>query len=302
MDAAQTQARTLVAEASYPEGPLCLDGDLLWVEFGRDAVMILGAEETQPRLLWSRPGAGPAAVIAGAQNDLWVTGYGCDALIHLSRAGETLELIERDTTGEAIIGPNDLVLDAARGPCRAGARSDRGVFFTASGVFELDAPVQGRVLYRRPDDGSVVPAADAIHYANGIAFSPDQDTLYVAEHFTNSVLRYRVGPDGALSHRQVHADLTTIAPAPRFDEPKLGPDGLKVLPSGVLLVAQYGGGRLITVAPNGTLAGIIDVPLQYSTNVALHPDEASIVVTAFGQDAPPYAGALFQLPIPTQLR
>ncbi len=169
MDATNPQLRPVVADACYPEGPLCLEGDLLWVEFGRDAVMILGADDARPRTLWSRPGAGPAAVIAGARDDLWVTGYGCDALIHLSRSGETLAIIERDETGAALIGPNDLVLDAAG-----------GVYFTASGVFELDAPVEGRVLHCRPTDGAIVPAAAAIHYANGIALSPAQDALYVA--------------------------------------------------------------------------------------------------------------------------
>lgn len=286
MDATDPQLRTVVADACYPEGPMFLGHDLLWVEFGRDAVMILGPDDTRPRTLWSRPGAGPAAVVAGAQDDLWVTGYGCDALIHLSRSGETLAIIERDETGAALMGPNDLVLDAAG-----------GLFFTASGVFELDAPVQGRVLYRRPTDGSIIEVAEGIHYANGIGLSPDQDALYVAEHFTNSVLRYRVGPDGELSERRVFADLTAIAPAPVFDEPKIGPDGMKVLPSGTLLVAQYGGGRLIAVAPDGALAGVINLPLQYSTNVALHPDGVAVVVTAFERDEPPYRGRLLLLPL-----
>ena len=289
MDAAEPQIRTVVADACYPEGPMFLGHDLLWVEFGKDAVMILGPDDAQPRTLWSRPGAGPAAVIAGAEDDLWVTGYGCDALIHLSRGGETLAIIDRDHTGAPLIGPNDLVLDAAG-----------GIFFTASGMFELDAPVQGRVLYRRPD-GAVIEAAGAVHYANGIGLSPAHDALYVAEHFTNSVLRYRVGPDGDLSERRVFADLTAIAPATAFDEPKIGPDGMKVLPSGRLLVAQYGGGRLIAITPDGALDGIINVPLQYSTNVALHPDGDAIIVTAFEHDEPPYPGRLLLLPLPLPL-
>jgi gluconolactonase len=290
MDLSDPHIRTVVADACYPEGPLCLEGDLLWVEFGRDAVMILSADDARPRTLWSRPGAGPAAVIAGAKDDLWVTGYGCDALIHLSRDGETLAIIERDSDGAALIGPNDLVLDAAG-----------GLYFTASGVFELDAPVEGRILYHRPADGVIIQVAESIHYANGIGLNPAGDLLYVCEHFTNSLLSYRVAPDGTLSERQVLADLTAIAPAPRHDEPKLGPDGMKVLPSGTLLVAQYGGGRLIAVTAEGALAGVVELPLQYCTNVALHPDGDAVIVTAFERDEPPYPGKLLSLSLSLSL-
>lgn len=275
-----SQFEVVVDDACYPEGPLWIDGLLYWVECTRDALMVL--DRGQPHRLWHGPGAGPAAVARGAGDDLWLTAYDSNQIICIGRDGTTRTVLDQDHDGKALIGPNDLVMD------RAG-----GLYFTASGVFELDAPIQGKVYYRAPT-GDLREVAGGIHYANGVAISGDGSTLFVSEHFRNRVLSYDVGQDGTLSESQVFAELGSVAPPPRVNDPRLGPDGLKVTSSGVVLIAQYGGGRIIAVRADGTLDGVFEVPYPYTTNVALEPSERSMWVTAFKEDAPPYPGAVFE--------
>jgi sugar lactone lactonase YvrE len=305
--------KTLVNDAHYPEGPLWVDDRLLWVEFGRDAVMRLEADG-EPRVLWSSPGVGPAAVTAGAEDDLWVTGYGNNSLIRIGRDGSFLEAVDRDAQGRVLLGPNDLVLDG-----------QGRLIFTLSGVFELDAPVQGRVCLRTAA-GEIRTVADGIHYANGVALSKCGEQLVVSEHFKNRVLSFDVQPDGTLSGRRVLAELDSIAPrlevAPERKEgaqrrrggapsharramaaqvpvtdPRLGPDGLKVTASGVVLVAQYGGGRVIAINPDGTLHKVFTLPLRFVTNVGFGATEETVYITAFESEEPPCRGAVLEAQI-----
>jgi sugar lactone lactonase YvrE len=274
--------KTIDDDAHYPEGPLYIDGTLHWVEFVRDAVMILEPGARNKRVLWRCEGVGPAAVARGAGEVLWLTGYGDNTVVCIGRGGETREVLRGDAAGRPFLGPNDLVLDE-RG----------GLYFTASGVFELDAPVQGEVYYRAPD-GGVRSVADAIHYANGLALTPDGGALYVAEHLQNRVLRYEVGPGGALSGRRVFAELARVAPPPRFEDPRLGPDGMKVAADGRLLVAQYGGGRVIALDPGGGFAGELRLPHRFTTNVALEPAGERLWITAFAAEEAPCRGGVFE--------
>lgn len=276
---------TIVEDAHYPEGPLWLDGRLYWVEFARDAVMVMVPEQEQKRALWVRHGAGPAAVARGTGDELWVTAYESNQVICIGRDGTTREVLGEDDHGCPFVGPNDLVMD------RQG-----GLYFTASGVFELDAPMEGKVFYRGPGrDRPPVAVADGIHYANGVAITQDGAALFVSEHFQNRVLRYDVGPDGVLSGGRVFAELTTIAPPPRAPDPRLGPDGLKVTSSGEVLIAQYGGGRVIAVRPDGRLDRVLDLPYRFTTNVALGRSEHTLWITAFKEEVPPYPGAVFMI-------
>lgn len=269
-------------DAHYPEGPLYIGGTLYWVEFVRDAVMVLEPGADGKRTLWRCEGVGPAAVARGAGDALWLTGYGDNTVVCIGRDGATREVLREGADGRPFLGPNDLVLD------RHG-----GLYFTASGVFELDAPVQGEVYYRAPD-GGVRSVADQIHYANGLALTPDGGALYVAEHFRNRVLRYEVGPGGALSGRRVFAELARVAPPPPCEDPRLGPDGMKVTRDGRLLVAQYGGGRVIALDPGGGFIGALRLPHRFTTNVALEPAGERLWITAFADEEAPCRGGVFE--------
>lgn len=80
-------------------------------------------------------------------------------------------------------------------------------------------------------------------------------------------------------------------------DPRLGPDGLKVTASGVVLVAQYGGGRVIAINPDGTLHKVFTLPLRFVTNVGFGATEETVYITAFESEEPPCRGAVLEAQI-----
>ena len=56
-------------------------------------------------------------------------------------------------------------------------------------------------------DGAVRQVADGIEFGNGMAVTPDNSTLIVAESFGSRLSAFDIAPDGRLSNRRVWADL-----------------------------------------------------------------------------------------------
>ena len=56
-------------------------------------------------------------------------------------------------------------------------------------------------------DGSVRQVADGLAFPNGMAVTPDNSTLIVAESFAGRLAAFDVAADGGLSNRRVWADL-----------------------------------------------------------------------------------------------
>ena len=56
-------------------------------------------------------------------------------------------------------------------------------------------------------DGSARQVADGLAFPNGMAVTPDNSTLIVAESYGKCLTAFDIGPDGSLSNRRVWADL-----------------------------------------------------------------------------------------------
>lgn len=64
----------------------------------------------------------------------------------------------------------------------------------------------GTVALHAPD-GSVRQVADGVAFPNGMAVTPDNSTLIVAESYANKLTAFDIVEDGGLSNRRVWADL-----------------------------------------------------------------------------------------------
>jgi gluconolactonase len=133
------------------------------------------------------------------------------------------------------------------------------------------APVQG--VYRLAKDGTVTRLIADIKAPNGIAFSPDEKTLYVSDVDPKRTawLAYDVKPDGTVTNGRVFFDATRWRKDPFF-----GPDGFKVDRHGNIFGARPGG--LSVIGPDGTLLGTIETG-QPTSNVAWGEDGRTIFIT-----------------------
>ena len=69
-------------------------------------------------------------------------------------------------------------------------------------------------------DGSVRQVADGIAFPNGMAVTPDNATLIVAESYARRLTAFDIAPDGGLSNRRVWADLGDGCPTASASTPR----------------------------------------------------------------------------------
>lgn len=265
------------AEAHFPEGPVVVDGALWYVEYAGQTLMRWDGAGA-PIEVWARDGCGPSGV-APFHGDFLIACYDSGDVVRVTPRGETAAAVSADSQGQSMIGPNDMAPDG-----------QGGVWMTASGPWE-SAPIAGKV-YHIDADLSVTPVADDLHYANGIAQSPDGGTLFVAESEAARVISFRIGEDHSLTDRRLFVRIGQV------DEPSGAyayPDGIEIGPDGNLWIAFYSQGRLVSVDLQGNFVKAVDVPGATSPNLAFGPDGALYVVTVDQTDAAPYAGRVLEL-------
>src|SRR6266550_8035886 len=90
-------------------------------------------------------------------------------------------------------------------------------------------------------DGSVRHVADDIAFPNGMAVTPDNSTLIVADSYRHSLVAFDIGADGGLSNRRVWADLGEGTP-----------DGICLDAQGAVWYADVPNQRCVRVAEGGT--------------------------------------------------
>jgi len=174
--------------------------------------------------------------------------------------------------GKRFHSPNDVVV-----------KSDGAVYFTDPPYGLPLGPDDPRRelphfgVYRVSPDGAVTLLTAEMTRPNGLAFSPDERTLYVAQSDPDAAIwmAFPVGTDGLLGEGRVFFDAT---PMVRTGTLKGLPDGLKVDRDGNLWATGPGG--VLVFAPDGTLLGRVD-PGEATSNCAFGgPDGADLYITA----------------------
>lgn len=252
--------------AAYPEGPTLVGETVYYAEMGADRVLRWDGSANAE--VWSREGCSPTSVARGRGDSLVVLCHSEGALLRITPDGQTLDRISRDAAGHGFVNPNASVNDA-RG----------GIYFSASGDFSPLAPATGAILYLN-SAGVLHVVAEGIRYSNGVALSPDGKTLFASEHLNRRILAYDVADDGSLSGTRVFLRLDDVVGADPGRSWEVGPDGLAVDSRGNLYIAEYGGGRVAIVGPDGTRIAVIAFPEKYTTAPLLIDGERRIIVTA----------------------
>jgi sugar lactone lactonase YvrE len=139
-----------------------------------------------------------------------------------------------------------------------GACDPQGRFW--AGTMAEDHRPGGGALYRLGRDGRTEQVLDGLSISNGLGWSPDETTMYLADSGPGEVYAFAFDPDsGAISDRRALVSAGA-------DEGS--PDGLTVDSAGDLWVALYNGGRVNRYSPGGELREVLRVPAVQTTSCA----------------------------------
>ncbi|MEM7384644.1 MAG: SMP-30/gluconolactonase/LRE family protein [Verrucomicrobiota bacterium] len=129
-------------------------------------------------------------------------------------------------------------------------------------------------VYRLGKDGALTLLTKEMTRPNGIAFSPDEKTLYVAQSDPKAALwkAFPVKGDGTLGESRILADATSMV-----GKHKGLPDGLKVDRKGIIYATGPGGVHIL--APDGKALGRIDT-LEATANCGWGDDGSTLYITA----------------------
>jgi gluconolactonase len=214
-----------------------------------------------------RPGqhVGSNGLTIDRQGRVYVAEHGNRRISRIDTNGRLTVLADK-YDGKRLNSPNDLVL-----------KSDGSIYFTDPpyGLPQQDKDPGKELPYSgiyRLKDGEVELLNNELPRPNGIAFSPDERHLYVAnsENSRKIWMRYELKPDGTLEPGTLFLDVTA--------EPMQGiPDGLKIDTQGNLYGTGPGG--VWIVSPEGKPLGRIELP-ELPANVAFGDDGKMLYMTA----------------------
>jgi gluconolactonase len=208
---------------------------------------------------------GPNGMIAGKDGAVLLCQHSNRRIVRIDKDHKVSVLVDR-FQGKRFNSPNDLVY-----------KSDGTLYFTDPpyGLLKQDDDPAKELKFNgvyRLVKGKAVLLVKDLTRPNGIAFSPDEKTLYVAnsDPARKVWMRYDVAPNGTLKNGRVFFDVTA--------EKEDGlPDGMKVDEQGNLYCSGPGG--LWVFNPEGKHLGTIKPP-ETPANCNWGDDGKSLYITA----------------------
>lgn len=244
----------LATGATWGEGPVCLDdGAVLWSDIPGNRVLRWHPREATLDAPFS-VALQPSHFHNGHTRDdagrLYACSHGERAVLRSDDGSQSWQPIATHHAGKRLNSPNDVIV----------AR-DGGVWFSDPpyGLIQPDEGYgggqeqEGHWVYRLdPDTGEVEAKVHDLLRPNGLAFSPDETTLYVTD--TSK------GHDPAGHHIHVYPVVgNDVGEGRVFAVVDLGlPDGIRTDEHGHLWSSSGGGVQVF--APDGERLGVVPVP------------------------------------------
>jgi len=255
-----TQAERLATGFVFTEGPLWHpDGFYYFVDVR--ASMLYRITPGRPHEVVREKTGGGNGTTFDLQGRL-ILCEGDNRRVTRRAADDRFEVLVDRFEGKRLNRPNDVV-----------CKSDGSIYFTDPGlrVPLAEREVEHAGVYRIAPDGAVSLVAD-FEYPNGLAFSPDERLLYVANtRWAQYIHVLELDGDGRVLRRRIFADMSS-------DETDGVPDGMKVDVEGRVYCTGPGGTWVF--APDGTRVGVIRTP-EVPANLAFGgPDLRTLFFTA----------------------
>ena len=270
---------TVASDVLGAEGPLYVDGNLYYVGWIANTLSKWDGRTTT--VLNNTPGCGHNGLALTKQQTLLIA---CTddpgAILEVDMTGKQLRRWAADRDGRTFAGGiNDVVVTA-----------NGGAYATVFGPYvDLPTAVIGKLLYLAPGGRQWVEVAGDLNYANGVGVSPDQKTLYVSETVGNCIKKFTINADGSLSHRSNFVLLNLLVKN-KNESWWLGPDSMKIDGNGNIYVAQWFGGKVLKLSPDGKLLHVFEIAAgDGTTNVAFGDGGKNLYVTVVKDPNDPQA-------------
>jgi gluconolactonase len=250
---------------TFTEGPVWRGEDLLFSDIPNSRTVRYRPLPEGPEISTFRHPTGNAnGQTLDRQGRLIVCEHSTRRVTRVHGSGQVETLAER-FEGKRLNSPNDVVV-----------RSDGSIYFTDP-PYGLPNQSEGKELpfsgvYRLDPAGTLVLLADDFERPNGLAFSPDERTLYVDDSTRGHIRAFDVAVDGSLANGRVFAELK--------DQPgeRGVPDGMKVDQEGNVYCTGPGG--VWVFDPGTRLLGRVVMP-EVTANLAWgDPDWRTLYLTA----------------------
>jgi gluconolactonase len=258
---ADAQLEELATGFQFTEGPLWLpDGSLLFQDIKAERTYRLSRDGVT-RVLREQTGAANGQTIDADGRIVFCEQNG-RRVSRMYPDGSNVVTVIEEWQGKRLNSPNDIV-----------CRSDGAIYFTDPPYgAPQDRPLSFQGVYRLDCSGSLQLLVDDFEKPNGLAFSPDESTLYICDTGRYHVRAFPVDSSGSLGPGAGRI-FATMDPAE-----KGGPDGMKVDRGGRVYVAVAQG--VWVYEPDGQLLGILAVPKRPSNLAWCGRDAQTLAITA----------------------
>jgi gluconolactonase len=229
--------KTFAEGLDHPEG-LAFDGDgQLWA--GGELGQVYRIDRRGRVSEVARLGGFCLGLTFSREQELYVCNFKKHALIRLNRKGRVLDSWDRVGT-KKIHTPNFSVFD-----------SEGSLYFSDSGHWDKT----NGCVYRLRPNGKIEYFAGPFAFANGLALSADERTLYVVESLKDDVIAVEIRGNGNAGTKRVYAQgLARV------------PDGMALDSEGNLYVTCYATNNIYKVSPMGKVSLLVFDP--QSTTIA----------------------------------
>ena len=223
------EPRVLLEDLAYVESARWHDGRLWFAHWGTDEIVAVGLDGRSEIV-----GRGPGGL--GWSIDWLPDGRQLVTGSNLQRHGAEGALVPHADLAPLADDWNELVVDG-RGNTYANGRLFGPPEGGPSGIIALVTP-----------DGEVRQVTDGLAFPNGMAVTPDNRTLIVAESWAEQLTAFTIGDDGTLSDRRIWAAT-----------PGDHPDGICRDADGAAWYADVGTARCVRVAEGGEVLATVQL-------------------------------------------
>jgi sugar lactone lactonase YvrE len=115
-------------------------------------------------------------------------------------------------------------------------------------------------------DGSVKQVADGLAFPNGMAITPDNSTLIIAESYSKQLTAFDIAPNGNLSNRRVWAETG-----------EFGPDGICIDAEGAVWCGS--GQRCLRLREGGEVLQVVTLEFFCTACMLGGPDKKTLYMT-----------------------